>query len=61
MSIEAIEERYRGLTPTSRKLFEEGREVNAGASKGAYYFPPYPLTFRRVSSAMNRYLAMHSV
>ena len=49
MSIEAIEERYRELTPTSRKLFEEGREVNAGASKGAYYFPPYPLTFRRGS------------
>ena len=49
MGIEAIEERYRALTPTSMQLFEEGREVNAGPSKGAYYYPPYPLTFRRGS------------
>lgn len=47
MSIEKIEKRYRELTPKSSELFEEGREVNAGASKGAYYYPPYPLTFRR--------------
>tara|TARA_Y100000588_G_scaffold387610_1_gene485763 strand:+ start:5017 stop:6339 length:1323 start_codon:yes stop_codon:yes gene_type:complete len=49
MGIEAIEERYRELTPESRELFEEGREVNAGAAKGAYYYAPYPLTFRRGS------------
>ncbi len=49
MGIKAIEARYRELTPKSLKLFEEGREVNAGASKGAYFYPPYPITWRRGS------------
>jgi glutamate-1-semialdehyde 2,1-aminomutase len=49
MSLESIEAEYRDRTPTSLRLFEEGRSVNAGASKGAYYFPPYPLTLRRAS------------
>lgn len=47
MSLESIETEYRRLTPTSRRMFEAGRAVNAGASKGAYFFSPYPLTLRR--------------
>ena len=47
MSREIIEARYRELTPTSRQMFEDGRSVNAGAAKGAYYFAPYPITLRR--------------
>ncbi len=47
MSRETIEARYRELTPTSRQMFEDGRSVNAGAAKGAYYFAPYPITLRR--------------
>ncbi len=49
MGLKAIEARYQELTPASRELFEEGREVNAGASKGAYFYPPYPITWRRGS------------
>ena len=38
MSQETIEVRYRELTPMSRQMFEDGRSVNAGAAKGAYFF-----------------------
>ena len=47
MSQETIEVRYRELTPMSRQMFEDGRSVNAGAAKGAYFFSPYPITLRR--------------
>jgi len=47
MSHGTIEARYRELTPTSRQLFEDGRSVNAGSAKGAYFYAPYPLTLRR--------------
>ncbi|MBS10540.1 MAG: hypothetical protein CME19_02910 [Gemmatimonadetes bacterium] len=47
MSRDTIEAIYRDRTPTSRQLFEEGRSVNAGAAKGAYFHAPYPLTLRR--------------
>jgi len=47
MSHNTIETKYRDLTPTSRQMFEDGRSVNAGAAKGAYYHAPYPITLRR--------------
>ena len=47
MSQETIEVRYRELTPMSRQMFEDGRSVNAGAAKGAYFFAPYPIALRR--------------
>ncbi len=47
MSQETIEVRYRELTPMSRQMFEDGRSVNAGTAKGAYFFAPYPITLRR--------------
>ena len=40
---------YEGKTPTSRKLYEEAREVMpGGVSHGLRYFPPYPLFIQRV-------------
>lgn len=47
MSQESIEVRYRELTPMSCQMFEDGRSVNAGAAKGAYFFSPYPIALRR--------------
>ncbi|NKB70654.1 MAG: aminotransferase class III-fold pyridoxal phosphate-dependent enzyme [Candidatus Latescibacteria bacterium] len=42
-----IEDRYRYRTGRSLSLFEAGRSVHAGAPKGAYYYPPYPLFMER--------------
>ena len=44
---DALEERYRRRTGRSRALFEEGRLLTAGAAKGAYFYPPYPLAMER--------------
>ena len=49
MSLHTIESTYRDRTPTSLRMFEDGRAVNAGAAKGAYYFSPYPITFKRAN------------
>jgi glutamate-1-semialdehyde 2,1-aminomutase len=32
-------------------MFEDGRSVNAGAAKGAYYFSPYPITLRKAQGS----------
>ena len=42
-----LEARYRQASPRSRELFEQGRGHTAGAAKGAYFYPPYPLTMAR--------------
>jgi glutamate-1-semialdehyde 2,1-aminomutase len=47
MDAETIETRYRRLTPKSRKAFEAGRPFLAGPAKGAYFYPPYPLTLSK--------------
>ena len=47
MSLADLQERYRCASPRSRALFEQGRAYTAGAAKGAYYYPPYPLTMAR--------------
>ena len=47
ISLDDLEARYRRATPRSRALFEQGRSYTAGAAKGAYYYPPYPLTMAR--------------
>jgi glutamate-1-semialdehyde 2,1-aminomutase len=40
---------YEGKTPTSRKLYEEARELMpGGVSHGLRYFSPYPLFIQRV-------------
>ena len=43
----SLEERYRAGSPRSGAAFEEARSVMPGGVKGAYYFPPYPLTVER--------------
>ena len=47
MNAEELEARYRQQSHRSRELFERGRYYTAGAAKGAYYYPPYPLTMDR--------------
>ena len=47
MSTADLIARYRQATPRSRALFEAGRDYNAGAAKGAYFYPPYPLAMAR--------------
>ena len=42
-----LQARYRRANPRSRALFERGRVYTAGAAKGAYYYPPYPLAMAR--------------
>ena len=39
-----IKQEYRAGSPRSREYFERGRGSMAGPAKGAYYYPPYPLT-----------------
>ena len=56
MSQETIEVRYRELTPMSRQMFEDGRSVNAGAAKGAYFFAPYPIALRRERGVCSKML-----
>ena len=46
-SLADLEARYRRASPRSHALFEQGRAYTAGAAKGAYYYPPYPLTMAR--------------
>lgn len=43
----SIEESYRANTPRSLELFEKTRPLTAGPVKGAYFYPPYPLTMER--------------
>ena len=46
-SLAELEAHYRRASPRSRALFEQGRVYTAGAAKGAYYYPPYPLAMAR--------------
>lgn len=47
MSTEDLIARYQQASPRSRELFAQGRTYTAGAAKGAYFYPPYPLTMAR--------------
>ena len=43
----SVEEEYRRSTPRSAEAFQRAAPLTAGAAKGAYFFPPYPLTMAR--------------
>ena len=43
----ALEERYRAGSERSRESFERAKLVMPGGAKGAYFYPPYPLTMER--------------
>ena len=44
---QSVEDRFRAASPRSRERFERVRLLMAGAAKGAYFYPPYPLTMER--------------
>ena len=44
---EAVSERYSAANPRSQALFERVRKVMPGGVKGAYYYPPFPLSLER--------------
>src|SRR5438045_3710399 len=44
---DALEAAYAAATRRSFEEFERTREVMPGGAKGAYFYPPYPLTIER--------------
>ena len=47
MTTDELIARYSEASPRSRELFAAGRTYTAGAAKGAYFYPPHPLTMIR--------------
>ena len=43
----SLEDEYRAASPKSRESFERAKLVMPGGAKGAYHYPPYPLTMER--------------
>ncbi len=43
----SVEDRYRAFSPRSRAAFDQANAVMPGGVKGAYFYPPYPLTIER--------------
>jgi glutamate-1-semialdehyde 2,1-aminomutase len=44
---DAVLDAYCTATPRSREAFERARRTMPGGAKGAYFYPPYPLTMQR--------------
>ncbi|MEE2657126.1 MAG: aspartate aminotransferase family protein [Candidatus Latescibacterota bacterium] len=47
MNTDAIHRRYRERNSQSLQQFERDQQVLPGGAKGAYYYPPFPLTMER--------------
>lgn len=46
-NLDALVDRYRDQHPHSQAQYDRDRQVMPGGIKGAYYYPPFPLTMER--------------